>query len=182
MSPMNLFLSSEKVKSIIEAILFISEKPVPLKTLNSIFNIQETQIKKIVDELIHDYKKRNAGILIINMDGSYQMVTNPEHAEWIKVFKNLNSCNKLSEQAMETLAIIAYKQPITKAEIDRIRGVNSENAIKTLIEKRLIKIVGKKEVPGRPFLYGTTREFLKLFGISNLNELPGINEIQNNAA
>lgn len=110
------------------------------------------------------------------------MVTNPEYAEWLKIFKNLNSSSKLSEQALETLAIIAYKQPITKAEIDRLRGVNSENAIKTLMEKRLIKIVGKKELPGRPFLYGTTKEFLKLFGISSLSELPGLSEIQNNAA
>lgn len=180
--PMNLFLNSDKIKSIIEAILFISEKPVSLKTLNSIFNIQGSQIKEIIDELIQDYIKRNSGILIINMDGSYQMVTNPEYAEWLKIFKNLNSSSKLSEQALETLAIIAYKQPITKAEIDRLRGVNSENAIKTLMEKRLIKIVGKKELPGRPFLYGTTKEFLKLFGISSLSELPGLSEIQNNAA
>jgi segregation and condensation protein B len=110
------------------------------------------------------------------------MVTNPAYADWITLFKNLTLNNKLSEQALETLAIIAYKQPITKAEIEKIRGVNSDYAIKTLMEKKLIKIIGKKEVPGRPFLYGTTKEFLKVFGISSLNELPAIDLQKINAA
>jgi segregation and condensation protein B len=175
---MNLFINANKLKSIIEALLFVSEKPISIKIFNSIFNIPENQIIETINELMDDYKRKNSGLLIIKIDDSYQMVTNPECSEWIKIFQNLNTNNKLSEQALETLAIIAYKQPITKAEVERIRGVNSEYAIKTLIEKRLIKIVGKKEVPGRPFIYGTTKEFLRLFGISSLNELPGLSEFQ----
>jgi segregation and condensation protein B len=175
---MNLFINADKLKSIIEALLFVSEKPISIKIFNSIFNIPENQIIETINELMDDYKSKNSGLLIIKIDDSYQMVTNPECSEWIKIFQNFNTNNKLSEQALETLAIIAYKQPITKAEIDKIRGVNSEYAIKTLIEKRLIKIVGKKEVPGRPFIYGTTKEFLRLFGISSLNELPGLSEFQ----
>jgi len=175
---MNLFINANKLKSIIEALLFVSEKPISIKIFNSIFNIPENQIIETINELMDDYKRKNSGLLIIKIDDSYQMITNPECSEWIKIFQNLNTNNKLSEQALETLAIIAYKQPITKAEIDKIRGVNSEYAIKTLIEKRLIKIVGKKEVPGRPFIYGTTKEFLRLFGISSLNELPGLSEFQ----
>jgi len=175
---MNLFINADKLKSIIEALLFVSEKPISIKIFNSIFNIPENQIIETINELMDDYKSKNSGLLIIKIDDSYQMVTNPECSEWIKIFQNFNTNNKLSEQSLETLAIIAYKQPITKAEIDKIRGVNSEYAIKTLIEKRLIKIVGKKEVPGRPFIYGTTKEFLRLFGISSLNELPGLSEFQ----
>jgi len=178
MKAMNLFSKKEQIKGIIESLLFTSEKPVSIKILNTILNVSEVYLKEIIDELIEEYKSRNSGIMIIKIEDSYQMVTNPQYAEWIKIFKNVNTNNKLSEQALETLAIIAYKQPITKAEIEKIRGVNSDYAIKTLMEKKLIKIVGKKEVPGRPFLYGTTKEFLKVFGISSLNELPGLFDLQ----
>ncbi|MCS7203948.1 MAG: SMC-Scp complex subunit ScpB [Thermodesulfovibrio sp.] len=172
----------EEIKAIIESLLFISEKPISIKMFATLLNITEEEIEKIIDELINDYQKRNSGILIVKFDDSYQMLTNPIYADWIKLFKNLNFNNKLSEQALETLAIIAYKQPITKAEVDSIRGVNSEYAIRTLLEKKLIKVVGKKEVPGRPFLYGTTKEFLKVFGITSLKELPNLNEFKINAA
>lgn len=176
---MNLFYRKEQIKGVIESLLFVSEKPVSIKILHTILNIPEQEIKNYIAELVDDYNIRYSGIKIIQMEDTYQMVTNPEYAEWIRIFKNINKNNKLSEQAIETLAIIAYRQPITKAEIDKIRGVNSDYAIKTLIEKRLIKIVGKKEVPGRPFLYGTTREFLKLFGISSLRDLPDLSHFQN---
>ncbi len=172
-------LFKAQIKSIIESLLFVSEKPISIKILQSLLNISEDDIKEIIHELIKEYEKRNGGILIIKIEDSYQMVTNPEYGEWIKIFKKLNNTNKLSEQALETLAIIAYKQPITKAEIEKIRGVNSDYAIKTLLEKKLIKIVGKKEVPGRPFMYGTTKEFLKLFGISSLKELPDLSQFEN---
>lgn len=175
---MSLFQKNEQIKSIIEALLFVSEKPISKNFLASFFNISETEIKLILDKLINEYKEKESGILIIQIDESYQMVTNPMYSEWLTIFKNITLNNKLSEQALETLAIIAYKQPITKAEIDKIRSVNSDYALKTLIEKKLIKIVGKKEVPGRPFLYGTTKDFLKLFGISSLKELPNLEEFQ----
>ncbi len=175
---MSLFQNKEEIKRIIEALLFISEKPISKKFLSSFFNLSEKEIESIFDELISEYKVKESGILIIETDGSYNMVTNPKYFEWISLFKNITLNHKLSEQALETLAIVAYKQPITKAEIEKIRGVNSDYAIKTLMEKKLIKIVGKKEIPGRPFLYGTTKEFLKLFGITNLKELPKLEELQ----
>lgn len=175
---MHLFHRNEQIKRIIESLLFISEKPLSTKILASLFNISEEEIRTLLQHLMKEYKEKDSGILIIQIDESYQMVTNPKYSEWIQIFKNITQNTKLSAQALETLAIIAYKQPITKAEIERIRGVNSEYAIRTLIEKKLIKIVGKKEVPGRPFLYGTTKEFLKVFGISNLKELPNIEEFQ----
>jgi segregation and condensation protein B len=104
-------------------------------------------------------------------------VTNPEYAELIKKFKTMQTSSRLSMPALETLAIIAYKQPIIRAEIEQIRGVSSDSAIRTLYEKRLIKIMGRKEGPGRPFLYGTTREFLQYFGLKNLTELPTLKEL-----
>ncbi len=175
---MSLFQKTEQIKRIIEALLFVSEKPISKNFLASFFNISESEIKLILDNLINEYKDKESGILIIQIDESYQMVTNPMYSEWLTIFKNITLNNKLSEQALETLAIIAYKQPITKAEIDKIRSVNSDYAIKTLLDRKLVKIIGKKDVPGRPFLYGTTKEFLKLFGISSLNELPNIDEFQ----
>ncbi len=175
---MPLFQNKEEIKRIIEAILFISEKPISKNFFSSFFNISEREIESIFDELMSEYKLRESGILIIETDASYHMVTNPKYFEWISLFKNITLNHKISEQALETLAIVAYKQPITKAEIEKIRGVNSDYALKTLIEKKLIKIVGKKEIPGRPFLYGTTKEFLKLFGITNLKELPKLEEFQ----
>lgn len=175
---MHLFHRDEQIKRIIESLLFISEKPVSIKILTSLFNTSEEEIRSIMESLITEYKERDSGILVIQIEESYQMVTNPKYSEWIQLFKNVTLNNKLSEQALETLAIIAYKQPITKAEIERIRGVNSEYAIRTLLDRKLIKIVGKKEVPGRPFLYGTTKEFLKAFGIPNLKELPNVEEFQ----
>jgi segregation and condensation protein B len=170
--------SAEQHKRIIEALLFISEKPISIKNLVSFFNISEIEIKRALEALMSEYKEKESGILIIQIEESYQMVTNPKYSEWITTFKNMTLNNKLSEQALETLAIVAYKQPITKAEIEKMRGVNSDYALKTLIDKKLIKIIGKKEVPGRPFLYGTTKEFLKLFGIPSINKLPKISDFQ----
>lgn len=175
---MHLFCQSQQIKGAIESILFVSEKPVSIKFLSSLLNISKEEVGKLLEELMDYYKKKEAGILIIQIEDSYQMVTNPKYGEWVSLFKNLNGQSKLSSQALETLAVIAYKQPITKAEIEKIRGSNSEYAIKTLLEKRLIKIVGKKELPGRPFLYGTTKEFLRVFGISSLNELHRLVQFQ----
>jgi segregation and condensation protein B len=105
------------------------------------------------------------------------MVTNPAYAEWTKKFMSSHASSKLSIPALETLEIVAYKQPIIRAEIEQIRGVNSDSAIKTLYDKRLIKIMGRKEAPGRPFLYGTTREFLQYFGLKDLTELPTLKDL-----
>lgn len=175
---MHLFCQSQQIKGAIESILFVSEKPVSIKLLSSLLNISKEEVSKLLDELADEYKKKESGILIIQIEEGYQMVTNPKYGDWVSLFKNLNGQSKLSSQALETLAVIAYKQPITKAEIEKIRGSNSEYALKTLLEKRLIKIVGKKELPGRPFLYGTTKEFLRVFGISSLNELHSLVQFQ----
>ncbi|MEW6740480.1 MAG: SMC-Scp complex subunit ScpB [Nitrospirota bacterium] len=163
-------------KSALEALLFVAGESVPVSSLVKATEMPESEIKKLMEELISDYKGKHSGILIVEVADGYQMVTNPDFSMWVKKFKNINQSSKLSPPTLETLAIIAYKQPITKLEIDQLRGVNSDGAVKSLLDKRLIKIVGKKETPGRPFLYGTTKEFLQYFGLKNLSDLPPIND------
>ena len=163
-------------KASVEALLFAAGEPVALSALVKTTEINEADIKRLMAGLISEYKERNSGIIIAEIADGYQMVTNPDFSLFVKKFKNINQTNKLSSPALETLAITAYKQPITKLEIDQLRGVNSDGAVKSLLDKRLIKIVGKKETPGRPFLYGTTKEFLQYFGLKNLSDLPPIND------
>jgi segregation and condensation protein B len=171
----------EKI-SVLEAILFLSGELITISTLKDVTELPESEIKRLMGELIKEYKERNTGLLIVEIANGYQMVTNPEYAEWVKKFRSSHMSSRLSMPALETLAIIAYRQPIIRAEIEQIRGVNSDSAIRTLLEKRLIKILGRKEVPGRPFLYGTTREFLQYFGLKDLTELPTLKEFTHEEA
>jgi len=166
----------EKI-SVLETLLFLSGEVLAVSTLKDVTELPEAEIKRLMGELITLYRERNAGLRIVEIDNGYQMVTNPEYAEWVKKFRSTHMASRLSMPALETLAIIAYKQPIIRAEIEQIRGVNSDSAIRTLHERRLIKIMGRKEVPGRPFLYGTTREFLQYFGLKDLTELPTLKEL-----
>lgn len=170
-------MDTKEKKSLMEALLFVSGEPVTLAALKNIVQLHETEIKKLLDELVNEYKDKESGLLIVEIANGYQMVTNPEYAQWIKKFKATTASSKLSVPALETLALIAYKQPIIKAEIEEIRGVNSDGVLKTLLDRRLIKILGRKEAPGKPLLYGTTREFLQYFGLKDLTELPTIKEL-----
>jgi segregation and condensation protein B len=170
-------MEEREKKSVLEAILFLSGELLTVTTLKEVTELPESEIKTLMDELIMEYQVRNTGMLIVEIANGYQMVTNSELSEWIKKFKSSHMSTKLSMPALETLSIIAYKQPIIKVEIEQIRGVNSDSAIRTLLEKRLIKIMGRKEVPGRPFLYGTTREFLQYFGLKDLTELPTLKDL-----
>lgn len=163
--------------SLIEAMLFVSGDPITLESIKGILDIPETDIKQVVNELIAEYRERDRGLLILEIAQGYQMVTNPLCAKLLRKFTNAATSNKLSMPALETLAIIAYKQPIIKAEIEQIRGVNSDGVIKSLLDKRLIKIVGQREAPGKPMLYGTTKEFLQYFGLKDLTELPTLKEL-----
>lgn len=162
----------KETKSIIESLLFVSKEPLTLKTLSSIIELPEREIKSLVDELIEEYNFKEHGINISIVANGFQMHTRPEFAPYIeKLYKPQNSYG-LSRAALETLAIIAYKQPITRAEIEAIRGVKAESSIGTLVEKNLVKEVGRKEGPGRPVLFGTTDSFLKYFGLRDTSELP----------
>jgi len=169
-------MEDKEAKSIIEAALFISEEPLTIDSLKTLLEIDKTDTERLVRELVSEYSLRNSGLLIVEIAGGFQMVTNPICAPWIKKLLSTTIPKKLSQSSLETLAIIAYKQPITKPEIEVIRGVNSDGVIKTLLERRLIKILGRKELPGRPLMYGTTKEFLQYFGLKDLTELPTLKE------
>jgi len=169
-------------KAILEALLFASGEPLTIGAIAKATSLSEQNIREIIRELTADYRDRNSGIVIAEIADGYEMATDPELAAWIRRMKNVHVSNKLSQPSIETLSIIAYKQPITKVEIDQLRGVNSDAAVKSLLDKRLVKIIGKKESPGRPFLYSTTNEFLQYFGLKNLTELPAIHDFFNTEA
>ncbi len=160
-----------EVKRIIEAILFISPKPVSIKKLEEIIGEKKEVIEKAIEDLKKDYEEHS--FQIIEVGGGFSLYTKPEYSEYIKKVSK-DKKTKLSKAAMETLAIIAYKQPISKAEISRIKKCSPEWTIKVLLEKGLIKPVGRLPVPGRPILFGTTQRFLEVFGLSSIDELPKI--------
>lgn len=166
----------EMIKKVIEALLFVSEKPLTAEDLKQALDgLDEEKIKEAIAELRVDYERNERSFGIAELAGGYQIVTNPEFAPWIsKLFKRDEA--KLSNPSLETLAIIAYKQPLTRGEIEKIRGVNVEGVLKTLLDKGLIKVRGRKDAPGRPIAYGTTEEFLKRFGLKGLEHLPKLHD------
>lgn len=173
------FMNDEKknsLKSAIESLLFASGEPLSLQDLVNHIEEKSKHIEILIQEMIEEYENdRNRGIKIIGIKGSYQLVTKAENSDYIQKLLKKNKRQSLSQASIESLAIIAYKQPITRIDIDEIRGVKSESAIQRLIEKELIKEVGRLEVPGRPILYGTTDEFLRQFELKDLKELPSLN-------
>ncbi|MEF9475533.1 MAG: SMC-Scp complex subunit ScpB [Candidatus Mariimomonas ferrooxydans] len=171
-------MEDKEAKSILEALLFISGEPLTPETLRNILELNEKDIERISLELINEYQLKNSGVFIAEVAGGLQMVTNPACSPWVKKLLATTLPTRLTPQSLETLAIVAYKQPIIKAEIEAIRGVNSDGVMRTLLERRLVKILGRKEVPGRPLMYGTTREFLQYFGLKDLSELPTLKEFQ----
>ncbi|MGE5627871.1 MAG: SMC-Scp complex subunit ScpB [Solirubrobacterales bacterium] len=166
--------SKNKFYSIIESILFVSGEPVELSTIAQVLQCSQEFTRKIIEEMTSKYKSEDRGIQIINSGNSYGLVTKPANSIYVEKLLGTNLRQNLSQAAVETLAIIAYKQPVTRAIIDEIRGVKSERAVSTLIEKKIIRESGRLDVPGRPILYSTTEEFLKYFGLESIKELPGL--------
>ncbi len=165
------------IKSIIEALLFVNEQPVTLEQIKSLFD--EADIKVIRDVLLQlqsEYNQGNRGIRIIEIAGGFQMVTYSECVHFLKKFYSKKQLSRLSTPALETLAIIAYKQPISRQEIELIRGVNVDGVVTSLTERGLIRITGRRESLGRPFVYGTTKKFLEYFGLKSLSDLPKIED------
>lgn len=164
-----------ELKSAIEALLFASGEPLSLYELSNHLEEKPKTIEIIIAEMTEAYEKvQTRGIKLISIKGKYQLVTKGENAEYVQKLLKKNKRQSLSQASIESLAIIAYKQPITRIDIDEIRGVKSESAIQRLIERDLIKEVGRLEVPGRPILYGTTDEFLRQFDLRDLKELPSL--------
>lgn len=168
-------IKKSQIKSAIEALLFASGEPLSINELSNHLDEKTKNIELIIQEMIDDYEKVQArGIKIIRIKGKYQLVTKGENSGYIQKLLKKNKRQSLSQASIESLAIISYKQPITRIDIDEIRGVKSESALQRLIERDLIKEVGRLEVPGRPILYGTTDEFLRQFDLKDLKDLPSL--------
>ena len=166
-----------ELKPIIEALLFVSGDSITLDRISeAIPGVAKEQVMEQLTVLREEYSRRNCGIQIVEVAGGFQITTRPEMAEFILNLEKIKTASRLSRPSLETLAIIAYKQPLTRAEIETIRGVDAAGVLKTLMERKVIKIVGRKEVAGRPLIYGTTREFLQYFGLASLAELPTLKE------
>ena len=166
-----------ELKSIVEALIFASPDPVTVKTLTKLLDTEpKEEIVAAIDALKEDYR-RQGGLMLVEVAGGYQIVTRPELHEWVRRLFHERTTQKLSVASLETLAVIAYKQPVTAPEIAEIRGVNTAGVLGTLVERRLIKVVGRKQVVGRPFLYGTTRDFLDRFGLNDISDLPKVEDM-----
>ena len=168
---------SAEVRAVVEALIFASPEPITPKMLYKLLAEEPREdVLKAVEALKVDYENR-PGLQMVEVAGGYQIVTRPDLHEWVRRLFHERSSAKLTVQGLETLAVIAYKQPITALEITEIRGVNTSGVLSTLLERHLIKIVGRKNVVGRPFLYATTKEFLIRFGLKDLNDLPKIEDM-----
>lgn len=170
-------VASAELKAIVEALIFASPEPITPRMLYRLLADEPKEdVKAAVEALRADYNQR-PGLQFVDVAGGYQIVTRPELHEWVRRLFHERSTQKLTLQALETLAVIAYKQPVTAVETSEIRGVNASGVLGTLLERHLIKIVGRKNVVGRPFLYATTKEFLIRFGLNDLTDLPKIEDM-----
>jgi len=166
------------VKPILESLIFVSDAPLSLDRMCILLEeFDRGDIRSALMELTADYRQRGGAIILTEVAGGYQFRTLPEYADYLKRLTKTRA-PKFSQSALETLAIVAYRQPITRAEIEYLRGVDCGGVLKTCLEKRLVRILGKKDVPGRPLIYGTTKEFLEMFSLKDLASLPTLKEIQ----
>lgn len=164
-------LFPDEAKSIIEALLFVTSEPLTIKTIAEILERSEKDVRSLLREIKADCERDGRGYCLLEVAGGFSFATRTEHSYYVEKLVKPR-LNTLSQAALETLAIIAYRQPITRSEIDEIRGVKSDSAIATLVERGLIQEIGKKDAPGRPSLFGTTADFLKYFGLRSLDDLP----------
>ena len=167
----------EDIKNIIESLLFIADTPLSVERIKRVIHHADTKdIKAALDRLSEEYAVRKGGFYLREVAGGFQFRTRSEHKEWIKRLVQPNP-KRLSKAALETLAVVAYKQPIIRADIEHIRGVDCGGILRMMLERKLIRILGRKEIPGRPLIYATTKEFLELFDMKNLKDLPTLKEI-----
>ena len=171
-------MSGKSLKTIVESLIFVHDQPLSLDRLALILEEHErSDIRQALEELVEEYEVGGRGIILAQVAGGYQLRSRPEHADYIRRLTKSKGV-KFSQSALETLSIVAYRQPVTRAEVEYLRGVDSGGVMKSLLEKKLLRILGKKDVPGKPLIYGTSREFLELFGLKDLASLPTLKEIQ----
>ncbi|OQY59543.1 MAG: SMC-Scp complex subunit ScpB [Desulfobacteraceae bacterium 4572_88] len=169
---------TDDLKNIIESLLFVSETPLTVDRIRKILSFADSkEIRNALNTLSDEYERRKGGFLLRQVAGGYQFRTRPEHSQWIRHLVQPNPV-RLSKAALETLAIIAYKQPVIRSDIEHIRGVDSGGIIRTLLERKFIRILGRKEIPGRPLIYATTKQFLEVFDLKDLRDLPTPKEIE----
>lgn len=168
----------EKTKNIIESLLFVSDGPLTVDQMKTVLaDIPAADIRRAINDLASDYEAREGPICVHEVAGGYQLRTRPEYKHYIHKLREPAPV-RLSRAAMETLAIVAYRQPVLRSEVEHIRGVNSGNTLRFLQEKKLIRVLGRREVPGRPLVYGTTKKFLETFDLSDIKDLPKPEEIE----
>jgi segregation and condensation protein B len=170
--------SISEIVSIVEALIFVADEPITVKTLADVLEEDRETVEAAVEELRNEYEQREGGLQLREIAGGWQISTRTEYHEEIRAFLKTRPNAKLSLAALETLAVIAYKQPVTVPEILEIRGTQSTSAIKTLLDKKLITAKGRKETVGRPMQYGTSKDFLLQFGLKDLSELPSIEDFE----
>ncbi len=168
----------EDIKNIIESLLFVAEDPLTIDSIKKVLDSTDSNaIRNVLNELSSEYEARKGGFFLPEVAGGYQMRTRPEYSRWIRRLLRPNPL-RLSNAALETLAIVAYKQPVIRSDIEYLRGVDCGGILRMLLERKLIRVVGRKEIPGRPIIYTTTKKFLELFELKDLKDLPSPKEIE----
>jgi segregation and condensation protein B len=168
-------LDTSELKAIVESLVFVSDTPLRPERIAEVIEVERGRVVQILRELETEYRQARRGFVLDEVAGGFQFRTRAEHVDWVRRL-NKSRPFRFSRAALETLAIIAYRQPITRAEIEYLRGVDSGGVVKTLLDRHLVRILGKKDIAGRPMIYGTTREFLELFGLRDLTALPTLKE------
>ena len=177
-------MNTEELKPIVDALIFASDTPLSIQKIRQIMEevsreqVSARDIREAIEELNNDNKERRRGFYLQEVAGGFQFRTRPNYASWVKKLKKSKPF-RLTQSTMETLSIIAYRQPITRAELEKIRGVDSGGIVKNLLERNIIKIMGRKNIPGRPFLLGTTKKFLEIFGLEKLSDMPTLQDFAN---
>lgn len=172
-------LQGRELVAVLEALLFVSSEPIPVARLATVIGaVSKAEVEQALKMLQEQLAQDGRGIQLVKLAGGYRLVTKPDYAPWLKRLDKAKTAQKLSRSALESLAIIAYKQPLVRAEIEEIRGVETSGVLRTLLERKLVRIVGRKEVPGRPIMYGTTKFFLEHFGLQDITQLPPLREFK----
>ncbi len=170
-------MTRDEAKRVVEVLLFVSEKPLGIDNIVKVLDgFDKDSIRLIIEELNDDYAKTGRTFSAVEVGGGFQILTDPFYAPWVRKLFSKDKKHRLSAPSLETLAIIAYKQPATRADMESIRGVNIEGVLETLLERDLVKVVGRREIAGRPFIYGTTKNFLMQFGLNSLEDLPKLKD------
>lgn len=167
----------DNLKAIVESLLFASDTPLTVDKIKSVLETEDRKtIREALTSLAEEYESAKRGFFLTEVAGGFQFRTRPEYRQWVRRLKETRPA-RLSKAALETLAIVAYKQPVLRSDVEYLRGVDSGGTLRTLLERSLIRVMGRKDLPGRPMIYGTTKQFLELFDFKDLNELPTLKEL-----